>query len=84
MNWLLDKRRDDLADRIAIKTIVERIIQVESNGNPNAKNKRSSATGLEQFLDETWLDLIRTYRPDLARGHGKGEILELRRRQSCT
>ena len=34
---------------------------------------------MEQFLDETWLDLIRTYRPDLARGHGKGEILELRR-----
>jgi hypothetical protein len=79
LHWLLDKRRDDSADGIAIKTIVERIIQVESNGNPNAKNKRSSATGLGQFLDETWLDLIRTYRPDLARGRGKGEILELRR-----
>ena len=79
LHWLLDQRRDHSADGIAIKSIVERIIQVESNGDPNAKNKRSSATGLGQFLDETWLDLIRTYRPDLARGRGKGEILELRR-----
>lgn len=43
------------------------------------KNKRSSATGLGQFLDETWLDLIRVHRPDLARGRSQGETLELRR-----
>ena len=59
--------------------MVERIIGVESNGNPNAKNSRSSATGLGQFLNETWLDLIRTYRPDLTRGHSESETLELRR-----
>ena len=35
--------------------------------------------GLGQFLDETWLDLIRAHRPDLARGRSKEEILELRR-----
>jgi hypothetical protein len=35
--------------------------------------------GLGQFLDETWLDLIRTHRPDLARGSSKDEVLELRR-----
>ena len=35
--------------------------------------------GLGQFLDETWLDLIRTHRPDLARGRSKDEMLELRR-----
>ena len=52
---------------------------VESNGDPNAKNKRSSAMGLGQFLDETWLDLIRTHRPDLARGRSQDKILELRR-----
>jgi hypothetical protein len=60
-------------------SVVERIIDVESGGDPNAKNKRSSATGLGQFLDETWLDMIRAHRPDLAKGRSQNEILELRR-----
>lgn len=30
------------------------LAQVESNFNPNAKNPRSSATGLFQFIDGTW------------------------------
>ena len=63
----------------AIDAIVDRIIKVESNGDPTLKNKRSSAMGLGQFLDETWLHLIRTHRPDLAREHTDDEILELRR-----
>jgi hypothetical protein len=67
------------AEGVAIDTVVERIIGIESDGNPNARNKRSSALGLGQFLDETWLDLIRTHRPDLARGRSKEETLELRR-----
>jgi hypothetical protein len=62
-----------------IDAVVERIIGVESHGDPNAKNKRSSATGLGQFLDETWLDMIRGHRPDLAKGRSQSEILELRR-----
>jgi hypothetical protein len=62
-----------------IDVVVERIIGVESLGDPNAKNKRSSATGLGQFLDETWLDMIRAHRPDLAKGRSQDEILELRR-----
>jgi hypothetical protein len=41
-----------------IDAIVDRIIKVESNGDPNLKNKRSSALGLGQFLDETGLNLI--------------------------
>ena len=63
----------------AIDAVVERIIGAESGGDPNAKNKRSSATGLGQFLDETWLDMIRGHRPDLAKGRSQDEILELRR-----
>jgi hypothetical protein len=35
--------------------------------------------GLGQFLNETWLDMIRAHRPDLARGRSQAEILELRR-----
>lgn len=33
----------------------------ESTGNPNAKNKRSSATGLFQFTDATWANLMTSY-----------------------
>ena len=69
----------DVTARTFLNSVAERIISAESNGDPNAKNKRSSATGLGQFLDETWLDLIRTYRPDLARGRRRDETLELRR-----
>ena len=72
-------RRDDLTDRAAINLVVERIISVESNGDTNAKNTRSSATGPGQFLNETWLDLIRMYRPDLTRGRSESQTLELRR-----
>jgi hypothetical protein len=35
--------------------------------------------GLGQFVDETWLVLIRAHRPDLAKGRSEGETLELRR-----
>ena len=77
--WLPELKRDDFTGGPAIDAVVERIISIESNGDPNAKNKRSSATGLGQFLDETWLDLIRTHRPDLARGRSQDKTLELRR-----
>jgi hypothetical protein len=77
--WLPDFRRDELTGEPPIDKVVERIIGIESNGDPNAKNKRSSATGLGQFLNETWLDLIRTHRPDLAKGRSESETLELRR-----
>src|SRR6266704_2434538 len=61
----------------AVNAIVERIIVVESGG-------RSSATGAGQFLDETWLEMIRTYRSDLVGGRSEKEILELRRDPALT
>jgi hypothetical protein len=73
------QRDQPTAAAAAIHAVVEQIIGVESDGNPNAKNKRSSATGLGQFLDETWLDMIRAHRFDLAKGRSQAEILELRR-----
>ena len=74
-----DSQREEPTAGTVIDVVVERIIGVESDGDPNAKNKRSSATGLGQFLDETWLDMIRAHRPDLAKGRSQDEILELRR-----
>jgi hypothetical protein len=72
-------RRDELTYRAVVNAVVERIIAVESDGDPNARNSRSSAIGLGQFLNDTWLELIREYRPDLTRGRSESETLELRR-----
>jgi len=77
--WPPDSQREEPTAGATIDAVVERIIGVESGGDPNARNKRSSATGLGQFLDETWLDMIRAHRPDLAKGRSQTEILELRR-----
>src|SRR5262249_18487257 len=77
-HWPPDSQHEAPIAGPAIDTVVDRIIGVESDGDPNAKNKRSSATGLGQFLDETWLDMIRAHRPDLAKGRSQAEVLELR------
>ena len=66
------------AQEVNIDTVVDQIIKVESNGDANAKNKHSSATGLGQFLSETWLLLIRAHRPDLVRERTEPEVLDLR------
>jgi hypothetical protein len=67
------------AQELNIDAVVDQIIKVESNGDANATNKRSSATGLGQFLNETWLLLIRTHRPDLVTARTEAEVLDLRR-----
>ena len=77
-HWASDPQRLELSGAPAIHAVVEQIIRAESNGDPNAKNRRSTAAGLGQFLEETWLDMIRTHRPDLAKGRSQAEILELR------
>ena len=63
----------------SLDAIVNRIIGVESDGDPNAKNPRSTATGLGQFIDSTWLDMIGRHRPDLAKGLSRQEVLGLRK-----
>jgi hypothetical protein len=74
---LLDRNQKNLNRTIAINMVVDRIIRAESNGDPNAKNKRSTASGAGQFLEGTWLDMLRIYRPDLA-SRGAKEALDLR------
>lgn len=49
-----------------LTSYVNRLTNVESSGNPTAKNSQSSATGLGQFVDGTWLEMMKKYRPDLA------------------
>jgi hypothetical protein len=72
-----DLKGGEPTGKAAVNSAIERIVIAESNGDRNAKNKRSSAAGLRQFLNETWLDLIRAHRPDLA-ARSEREKLELR------
>ena len=67
------------SDPAAVKALVERIIAVEFDGDPNARNKRSSAIGAAQFLDDTWREAVRRHRRDLIQGRSDKEVLELRR-----
>ncbi|AUH32937.1 M23 family metallopeptidase [Paracoccus tegillarcae] len=62
----------------AVETLIGRIIRVESAGNPNAKNPLSTASGLGQFIESTWLRMMRSYRPDLAATMSRGDQLALR------
>src|ERR1700749_2681546 len=57
--------------------IADQIEGVESAGNPNAANPNSSASGLGQFTDSTFLDVIRKARPDLA-GQSDDQLLALK------
>lgn len=58
--------------------LLDNIIAAESGGNPNARNPNSSATGLGQFIDSTWLDVLNRHRPDLTTGKSRQELLDLR------
>jgi hypothetical protein len=58
--------------------LVDQIIGVESGGNPNARNPKSSAAGLGQFIDSTWLSTLAKHRPDLIEGKSREELLSLK------
>jgi peptidoglycan hydrolase-like protein with peptidoglycan-binding domain len=45
-------------------TFLMELARVESNFDPAARAKKSSATGLFQFTDKTWLQVIRTFGAD--------------------
>jgi hypothetical protein len=74
---LLDLLRRTLPVDDATGSVVAQIIQVESNGCTNVRNKRSTALGPGQFIEATWLRLIQKHRPDLA-NRSRSELLAMR------
>jgi murein DD-endopeptidase MepM/ murein hydrolase activator NlpD len=65
-------------DDSAVATLTDRIVQVESGGSARAKNPNSSATGAGQFITKTWIRMMNTYRPELARTLSTADLLALR------
>lgn len=55
-----------------------RIVGVEKGARPDATNPDSSAMGDGQFIEGTWLRLMRQYRPGLIAGKSEAEILAMR------
>jgi soluble lytic murein transglycosylase-like protein len=54
----------DYVDKYASKynvdnNLMRRIIKAESGGNPNAKNKTSTASGCAQFIKATWAGTLK-------------------------
>lgn len=54
--------------------VTNRILRIEGGG----KNGKSSATGAGQFIDSTWLDVLKRNRPDVAQGRTDQQLLALR------
>jgi len=69
--------------RIISDETLSRIIQVESGGNPKAKAPTSSAGGLGQFINGTWLATVAKHRPIWAQGLTNAELLPLRFHPKC-
>ncbi|MFV0294324.1 MAG: peptidoglycan DD-metalloendopeptidase family protein [Paracoccus sp. (in: a-proteobacteria)] len=68
----------EVAGSSAVEALIGQIIRVESAGNPRARNPRSTASGLGQFIESTWLRMMRSYRPDLMASLSRQEVLNLR------
>lgn len=66
------------ADFTNDRTTAGKIIRVESSGNPDARNPKSSAGGLGQFIDSTWLAVLKRNRPEIAEGKSDQALLALK------
>lgn len=64
--------------RVLSDETLNRIIQIESAGNPGAQAKTSSAAGLGQFITGTWLATIQKHKPKLLIDRTRGEVAAMR------
>lgn len=62
-----------------MSSFVDKVTTVESGGNASASNPASSAVGLGQFIESTWLRLFKENFPDRAKSMTDAAILALRK-----
>lgn len=82
---LRDQAQSNIAAGDLTRTIDDYVadaIRAESGGRANARNPNSSASGIGQFIESTWLDLFKRYFPDRAKGMSDAAILALRNLES--
>lgn len=56
--------------------LIDRIVRIESTGNADARNKRSTAAGLGQFVDATWIEQFTKVFPAAAAKMNDAAILQ--------
>lgn len=61
------------------ESYVKKVSTVESNNRPNAKARTSTATGLYQFTEGSWLEAISALAPEFGTDRSREEVLELRK-----
>lgn len=64
--------------RVLSDETLNRIIQIESAGNPSAQARTSSAAGLGQFIKATWLATVQKHKPGLLRGNARDAVAAMR------
>lgn len=86
LNEQYSKSLDGILDKSfnANSSLVDRIVGAESGGSASAKNPNSSATGLGQFIESTWLRMFKQYFPDRAQSLTDAAILELRKNETIS
>ncbi len=78
LDQLDDGRIVPLMQPKTLPKIVDQMIKVESAGQATAKNPRSTATGLGQFTEGTWLATMKKHNPGLMKGKSRAQVLALR------
>lgn len=76
--------KTDVQTGSAIGTVVKKIIGAESGGNASITNPKSSAGGLGQFIDSTWISSVKKYAPGAVAGMSDDQILKLKTDASPT
>jgi len=66
------------SDTITFDQFLDRLMIAESGGRDDARNPLSTATGPFQFIESTFLDVMRRHFPKVAEGKSRDEILALR------
>ena len=66
------------AVEMTMEQFLDRLMVAESGGRDDAANPRSTAVGPFQFIERTWVDVMRRHFPDKANALAPAQLLALR------